>query len=92
MKTFTHTWNMQTTKDKELQGGTGEHHGARAACPDVPLHGIPGFHVVEEEGDHVRMATMKMDPDAKGRVNTGTGDQPSNHGRSRFATPSAGGQ
>ena len=59
------------------------------ATPSVPLEGIPDFHVVEEEGDHVRMAPMKIDKDVKGRVNTGTGEQPGNSDGSRFATPSA---
>ncbi|MBZ0207989.1 MAG: hypothetical protein K8H89_16865 [Flavobacteriales bacterium] len=63
-----------------------DHHEIKPACPDVPLHGIPDFHVVEEEGDHVRMASMQMDANVKGRVNTGTGEQPSNSGGSRFAT------
>lgn len=58
------------------------------ANPTVPLEGIPDFHVVEEVDDHVRMAPMKIDKDIKGRVNTGTGDQPGNTGGSRFATPS----
>ena len=58
------------------------------ANPTVPLHGIPGFHNTEEEEDHVRLAHLKLDADEKGRVNTGTGDQPSNTGGSRFATPS----
>lgn len=60
----------------------------KAADPDVPLHGIPDFHHVEEAGDHARMASMAMDKDVKGRVNTGTGEQPSNSGGSRFATHS----
>lgn len=59
----------------------------QAAVPTVAVHGIPGFHGTEEEVDHVRMAHMEMDKDLKGRVNTGTGDQPSNTGGSRFATP-----
>jgi len=63
-----------------------DHREVRPACPDVPLHGIPDFHVVEEEGDHVRMASMEMDTNVMGRVNTGTGEQPSNSGGSRFAT------
>ena len=61
----------------------------KPATPVVPLHGIPDFHVVEEVGDHVPMAHMEIDNDVRGRVNTGTGDQPGNTEDSRFATPSA---
>mgnify|MGYP001550954622 CR=1 FL=1 len=60
----------------------------KAANPTVPLHGVPGFHTTEEKEDHVRLAHLELDADEKGRVNTGTGDQPSNTGGSRFATPS----
>jgi len=59
-----------------------------AANPTVPLHGIPGFHHTEEEGDHVPLAHMELDKDEKKRADTGTGDQPGNTGGSRFATPS----
>ena len=62
----------------------------KAADPDVPLHGIPGFHHVEEAGDHVRMASMELDKDEKNRTATGSGEQPSNNHGSRFATPSGG--
>ncbi len=64
------------------------HRPIKAADPDVPLHGIPGFHHVEEAGDHARLAHMNIDKDEKNRVNTGTGEQPSNSHGSRFATPS----
>lgn len=60
----------------------------RQATAFVPLHGIPGFHVVEEASG-ARLAPMKMDKDiSKARVNTGTGDQPALPGTSRFGTPS----
>lgn len=59
----------------------------RAANPTVQLHGIPGFHATEEPEDHVPLARMEQDRHEKGRVNTGTGDQPGNSGSSRFATP-----
>lgn len=60
----------------------------KAAVPFVSLHGIPGFHPTEEEGDHVRMAHMALDKGLKDRVDTGTGDQPANTGGSRFASAS----
>ena len=61
----------------------------RQATAYVPLHGIPDFHVVEEVGSHVRLASMEMDKDSsKARVNTGTGEQPALPGTSRFGTPS----
>lgn len=76
--------------DKQLQSNTNwaspDHRELKPACPDVPLHGIPGFHHVEEEKDHAVMAGQILDGDVKGRVNTGTGEQPSNSGHSRFAT------
>ncbi|MBK8580520.1 MAG: hypothetical protein LKM36_10480 [Flavobacteriales bacterium] len=59
----------------------------KPANPTVQLHGIPGFHGTEEAEDHARMANMELDKDEKGRVDTGTGDQPSNSEGSRFATP-----
>lgn len=81
---------MENTNENNANELNVGHRGLKPACPDVPLHGIPDFHVVEEEGDHVRMAGMEMDKDVKGRVNTGTGEQPSNSGGSRFATFSGG--
>ena len=65
---------------------------SNAANPDVPLHGIPGFHHTEEEGDHVRLAPMELDKDEPDRVDTRRGDQPCNTGGSRFATPSGDGK
>lgn len=65
---------------------TADHREIRPACPHVPLHGIPGFHTVNEQGDHAEMASQVMDRDVKGRVNTGTGDQPANTHGSRFGT------
>ena len=62
----------------------------RQATAYVPLQGIPGFHVVEEVGSGARLAPMKMDKDInKGRVNTGTGEEPALPGTSRFGTPCA---
>mgnify|MGYP001546574920 CR=1 FL=1 len=80
-------------KDTDVNGANDPHavrkdHAITAADPAVSLHGIPGFHHKEEEGDHVHLANMALDKDEKGRVDTGTGDQPSNSGGSRFATPS----
>lgn len=61
----------------------------RQATIYVPLRGIPGFHVVEEASG-ARLAPMKMDKDInKGRVNTGTGEQPALPGTSRFGSPCA---
>ena len=59
----------------------------KPANPTVQLKGIPGFHGTEEVEDHARMARMELDKDEKARVDTGTGDQPSNSEGSRFATP-----
>jgi hypothetical protein len=57
----------------------------KGASPFVALHGIAGFHVVEEPISHVRMASMKVDKDiSKYRVFT-QGDGPSNK-HSRFGT------
>jgi hypothetical protein len=56
--------------------------------PTVQAEGIPGFHHKREEEDGVPLAHMELDADAKGRVDTGTGDQPANTEGSRFATPS----
>ena len=78
-------------KDPKQSGAPDAPETIKAADPDVPLQGIPDFHVVEEEGDHVRMASMEMDKNVKGRVNTGTGEQPSNSRGPRFATPSTSG-
>jgi|GEM_PF-5989298 len=65
---------------------TPDHREIRAACLHVPLHGIPSFHTVLEQGGVAEMASQVMDKDVKGRVNTGTGDQPSNTLGSRFGT------
>ncbi len=62
------------------------HREIRHALGNVPLHGIVGFHTVEEVEDHAVMASQVLDKDAKGRVNTGTGEQPSNSPNSRFST------
>jgi hypothetical protein len=83
----------RTKLDADTAGSTppavgGEHRPIKAADPDVTLHGIPGFHHVEERGDQVRLAHMELDKDAKDRAATGTGDQPGNTHGSRFATPS----
>ncbi|MBK9420042.1 MAG: hypothetical protein IPN44_03205 [Flavobacteriales bacterium] len=59
----------------------------KAANPTVQLDGIPGFHGTVEEVDHARMAHMELDKNEKGRVDTGTGDQPSHSEGSRFVTP-----
>lgn len=61
-------------------------HRIKAACPYVPLRGITGFHPVREPGGAAVLAPQALDKDHKGRVNTGTGDQPSNKGSSRFGT------
>lgn len=81
------------TMDKQANGPVTEsnadvsaHRPLKPASPDVPLEGIPDFHHVEEEESHAALAPMKMDRDVKGRVNTGTGDQPDNKNGSRFGT------
>ncbi len=62
--------------------------GIRQADPAfVARQGVEGFHHTTEPGDGRRMAWMEMDGDERDRVNTGTGDQPSNTGGDRFATP-----
>jgi hypothetical protein len=57
--------------------------------------GAPGFHEATNE-ERARPegslgpstpASLQLDKDAPGRVNTGTGDQPSNTGGSRTGTP-----
>lgn len=63
-----------------------DHREIKHALGHVALHGIVGFHPVEEVEDHAVMASQVMDRDAKGRVNTGTGEQPSNSPHSRFGT------
>jgi hypothetical protein len=65
-----------------------EHRAITAAAPEVPLHGIPGFHNKVEEGDQVRLAAMELDADRPAFAHTGTGEQPGNSGGSRFATHS----
>jgi hypothetical protein len=55
--------------------------------PDVAAEGVPGFHHTLQ-ADGSTLAAMEPDADTPGRVNTGTGDQPSNTGGDRFATPS----
>jgi len=57
--------------------------------------GVAGFHHDPQaealpEGNHgaATPASLQLDADSKGRVNTGTGDQPGNSGGSRTGTPS----
>jgi len=57
--------------------------------------GVPGFHhdaqtETRPEGSGMSTpASMELDSDNNGRVNTGTGDQPGNTGGSRTGTPSS---
>lgn len=71
----------------------------RPVDPYVAPEGVPGFHRDEAEEDAPASdatgastgaggsAGMHLDDDVRGRVNTGTGDQPGNTGGSRTGTP-----
>ncbi len=60
--------------------------GHATANPLVSSHGVPGFHNKRGE-DGTLLAGMELDADTDpARVDTGTGDQPSNTGGSRFTT------
>ena len=72
----------------ELPALVDEQRAITSANPDVPLHGIPGFHNKVEDGDHVHLAPMELDANRPAFAHTGTGEQPGNSGGSRFATHS----